>query len=157
MSGRKTGRLRGRIDRVLCAIAAAGLALNGAAAGVRETRIECDLVGQKGEHYGYTFVFDHEKGTLQWIEGDETLTIERHTPTELLASRRGRFGASAANMAFFDLSLFSGVAAMTYLHDPTPAEVEQCERQQSSGCRDPIDLPQYAERGSCTLSERGGD
>jgi hypothetical protein len=60
-------------------------------------------------------------------------------------------------MAFFDLSLFSGVAAMTYLHDPTPAEVEQCERQQSSGCRDPIDLPQYAERGSCTLSERGGD
>ncbi len=159
MSGCSASGLRSpiRFGRA-AAVAAAGLVLGSAALGARQTRIECDLTGARHEHYGSTFTIDHEKGALRWIEGDEELRIERHSPTELRASRHGRFGgATSANAAFFDLSLFSGAATMTYLHEPTPAEVAQCERQQPSGCRDPVELPQYAESGSCTVTDSGGD
>ena len=159
MSGCNASGMRSpiRFGWAAAAMAAAGFVLGSAALGARETRIVCDLTGARHEHYGYTFTIDHEKGVLLWIEGDEELKIERRSPTELLASRHGKFGASSANAAFFDLSLFSGTATMTYLHEPTPAEVAQCERQQPSGCRDPVELPQYAESGGCTVTDSGGN
>ena len=146
-----------RFGPATAVIAAAGLVLGSAAAGARETRIQCDLTGVRQEHYGYTFRIDHEKGALLWIEGDEELKIERRSPTELLASRHGKFGAASANAAFFDLSLFSGAATMTYVHEPTPVEAAQCEGRQPSGCREPVELAQYTESGSCTVTDPAGN
>ena len=137
--------------------AAAVLASAGAAAIAKETHIECDLTGPKNQHYGYSFSFDHAKGTLLWIEGNRELKMERHTATELLVSYRGKFADTAANAAFFDLNLVSGGAAVVYFPDPTSTQVAQCEKQQSSGCNDSIVLSEYGETGNCTFEERGGE
>jgi len=151
-------RVRRRIEMTLmsAAMVATGLVPE-VTASARETHIECDLTGPKNQHYGYSFAFDHGTGTVLWVEGHQELKIERHTASELLVSYRGRLGNLPADAAFFDLNLFSGAAAVMYLHDPTPAEVAKCEKEQSSGCRDSIVLQQYGQTGSCTFEERGSD
>jgi hypothetical protein len=152
-------RPRGSTCAFKTAIAAGALLLStGVAASSRETYIACDLMGPKSQHFAYSFTFDHAKGTLFWVEGNRELKIERHTSAELLVSHRGQFAdVPGANAAFFDLGLSSGAAAVTYLQEPTEAEIAKCEKQQSSGCKDPVALPEYDEAGSCTFTERGSD
>jgi hypothetical protein len=120
-----------------------------------QTKIDCDLTGPKGKHYEYSFVFDPAKGTLSWVQGGEELKMERHTPTELLVSRRGKFGDSPAQVAYFDLALTGGGATMTYFRDPTPAEIAKCEADRSvADCKAPVVLPQYDEAGTCSFEEQ---
>ena len=126
-------------------------------AGAREpqTVITCDLTDRKGAHYEYSFLFDPAKGTLSWTDGGEELKTERHTAAELLVSRRGKFGDSPAQIAYFDLALSGGGATMTYFRDPTAVEVTQCEREQSAAdCKAPVALPRYDEAGACTFEEQ---
>jgi hypothetical protein len=128
----------------------------GAGAAESQTVIHCDLTGLKGARYEYSFLFDAAKDTLSWVEGGEEVKMERHTSAELLLSRRGKFGDSPAEVAYFDLALASGSATMTYFRGPTAAETTQCEREQSApDCKAPVALPQYDEAGACTFEERG--
>jgi hypothetical protein len=123
-------------------------------AGAKEppTAIACDLTGAAGTHYEYSFLFDPGTGTLSWVDGGEELKTERHTAAELLVSRRGKFGDSPAQIAYFDLALRGGGATMTYFRDPTAAEIARCERERSTAdCKTPVALPQYDEAGACTL------
>jgi hypothetical protein len=120
-----------------------------------QTVISCDLTGAKGTHYEYSFLFDPAKGTLSWVEGGEELKTERRTAAELLVSRRGKFGDSPAQVAYFDLALSAGGATMTYFRDPTAAEITKCEKEQSApDCRASVALPQYEEGGYCTFEEK---
>jgi hypothetical protein len=120
-----------------------------------QTAIDCDLVDQAGRHFAYSFLFDPAKGTLSWVDGGEELKTERHTSAELLVSRRGKFGDSPAQVAYFDLALAAGGATMTYFRDATEAEIARCEKEQSApDCKAPVALPKYNESGYCTFEER---
>jgi len=120
-----------------------------------QTAIDCDLADVKGVHYSYSFLFDPAKGTLSWVQGGEELKIERHTSNEILASRRGKFGETSAQIAFFDLALTGGGATMSYFRDATAAEIAKCQAEQSApDCKEPVALPKYEEGGYCTFEER---
>jgi len=125
------------------------------AAAEPQTKIECELRDAKWTPYTYSFLFDPVKGTLTWLNGGEELKTERHTSTELLVSRRGKFGATSAQIAYFDLALVQGGATMRYFRDPTAAEIAKCEAEQSApDCTVPVALPQYEEGGYCTFEEQ---
>jgi len=117
----------------------------------QEIYIDCDLAGPQNQHYGYSFAFNLDKGTLFWVEGSRELKLERHTSAELLASYKGKFRDFPHDATFFNLNLFSGQAAVVYLHDPTADEIASCEKQQSFGCKDSIVLSQYGETGRCSV------
>jgi hypothetical protein len=119
-----------------------------------QTVIHSDLTGAKGVHYEYAFLYDPDKNTLSWMEGGEELKTERHTSAELLASRRGKFGDSPAQIAYFDLALAAGGATMTYFRDPTAADIAKCESEHSApDCKAGVHLAQFDEAGNCTFEE----
>jgi hypothetical protein len=126
-----------------------------------QTVIDCDLKDAKGAHYAYSFLYDPGAGKLSWVQGGEELKVERHTATDLVVSREGKFGDSPARIAYFDLLLAGGgettsSATMSYFRDPTAAEIATCDKERPAKdyCRASVPMPQYDEAGTCTYQER---
>jgi hypothetical protein len=137
--------------------AGAVLALVLATAPLRSTAqsvaIDCKLADAKGAHFAYSFDYVPSKGTLALTDGSGELRTERHTASELLASYRGSLAVAGAEVAYFRIDLTTGAAQVAYVHEPTAAEVQRCERERAFGCRDPVVLAASNESGLCSLQE----
>ena len=122
-------------------------------AAAQSVSIDCTMADGRGARFSYSFEYVPSRGTLALADGSGELKTERHTSSELLASYRGRLAVSEAQVAYFQISLASGDAQVSYVHEPTAAEVERCERERAFGCRDPVVLAAGNESGHCNLQE----
>jgi len=147
-----------RYPAAICAPAAHAavsvLLLLPALAAAQAVAIDCDLTGPKGHHFGYSFDYVPSRGSLALAGGSGELKTERHTASELLASYRGRLDDPAAGVAYFRINLTTGAAQVTYVHEPTPAEVEKCQKERTFGCQDPVVLAEDNEIGQCSMTEQ---
>lgn len=142
-----------RMSRVIAHRALIALLVLPAVAAAQSVAIDCKLSNIKGERFAYSLDYVPSKGTLSLADGSGELKTERHTSAELLASYRGTLAVAGAEVAYFQISLASGDAQVSYVHEPTAAEVEHCENDRAFACRDPVVLSAATESGRCSLQE----